>query len=88
VKRLIATSTLALLLVAGCGGSRFGETEAPDAKVVQAAATAKEIQADPGRAALILKKHNLTQVQFESLLYEIAVDPELSRAYRVALTGK
>ena len=82
--------------LAACGGETPTETpaeaegteahaEASDDKASMAAAIAKEIRANPGKRDAILKKHDMTAKDLESLLYEIASDPELSKAYLAAL---
>jgi hypothetical protein len=89
MRRLIVFSLLTTTLLAvGCGKTQTDTAQTPDQKVALAAATAKEIQADPDRGDTILKRYNLTQERFEDLLYEIAADTELSRKYQIALNKK
>jgi hypothetical protein len=54
---------------------------ADQSKVDKAAAIAKAIQANPERADAILSQNGMTEQLFDDLLYEIASDPEMSRAY-------
>lgn len=75
---------LCLILFVGCG-SNTTATMSNDQKVTLAATVAKEIQANPSKATETLQKHNLTQDQFENLLYDIASDPALSQKYQTAL---
>ena len=80
---------LALLLVACGGGSGKapspGATTTTPSKAAQAAAVAKELKANPDDADAILKRHGMTQQQFEDLMFEIAEDEELTKAYEQAL---
>jgi hypothetical protein len=54
---------------------------AESAKVEKAAAIARELRADAGAADAVLRRHGMTEQQFEDLMYEIAEDPEMSEAY-------
>lgn len=76
---------LTVILLMGCGGTDSQNTMTADQKVQLAATVAKEIQKNPSNATQTLKKHNLTQEQFENLLYEIAADTNLSQKYQAAL---
>lgn len=62
--------------------------ESPDARVVKASSVAKEIEKDPENADEILKAHELDRESLEALLYEIAKDPQLSAAYRLAMVER
>lgn len=88
MKRLITSILFVCLLAIGCGSSQTNTAQTPDQKVALAATIAKEIQAHPDQGTEILKKHNLTQDQFENLLYEIAADAELTQKYQTALNKK
>jgi len=99
--RLPAMVTLALalaLVFCGCGGSgdsQTGSQRAGDAstssasggqgQVDLASRIAREIEARPDQADEILERHGKTRQEFEKLLYDIAADPDLSRAYTQAL---
>ena len=80
---------LPLLLVACGSGSQKapspGATTTPP-KAAQAAAIAKDIRANPDDADAILAKHGMTRQQFEDLMYEIAADEDLTKAYEQALS--
>lgn len=56
-------------------------------RVQLAAAVAKEISAAPERADEILGKHGLSREKFDALVFEIAADPALTRAYMQARRG-
>lgn len=87
----------ALIALAGCSSSgntassgpgagsdspaRATMSSAASAKVDKAAAIARAIQARPENADEILRQHNMTEQQYEDLLYEIAADPAMSEAY-------
>jgi hypothetical protein len=82
MKRL--TGFLCALVLVGCGGS--GKQSTPSGapvspKVAEAAALAKELEANPDDADAILKRHGMTRQQLEDLMYEIAADDEMSQAY-------
>lgn len=73
----------ALLVAAACGGSEervVGETAARTA-VDRAVAVARAIQVAPPAADSVLAAHGFTRAGFDALLYDIAVDSALARAY-------
>jgi hypothetical protein len=49
--------------------------------VAKAAGIAKEIEADPENADVILANHEMTFEQFETMMYDISADPALSEEY-------
>jgi hypothetical protein len=53
--------------------------------VDRAASVARAIQADGAAADSILAAHGLTRAGFDSLMYEIAADSALARAYAEAI---
>jgi len=82
----------------GCGGAGdrqegapgAGDESAPAASRDQgmvdvAARIAREIEARPDQASAILERYGKTREEFEKMLYDIAADPDLSRAYTQAL---
>lgn len=62
--------------------------ESLDARVAKASSVAKEIEKTPENADEILKAHELDRDSLEALLYEIAKDPQLSAAYRLAMVER
>lgn len=58
--------------------------DSPDGKVQLAATVAREISGAPERADEILGKHGLDRDKLDALMFEIAGDPELTRAYMAA----
>jgi len=60
------------------------DPNSPQGKVLLAASVAKEISAAPEQADEILGKHGLDRSKFDSIIFEIAGDPELTRAYMAA----
>ena len=56
-------------------------------KAREAAQMAVEIEKEPGRLTEILEAHGMTSEEFQELLFEIAEDPELTRAYEAARSG-
>jgi len=58
--------------------------DAPDGRVALAATVAREISSAPERADEILGKHGLDRDKLDALMFEIAGDPELTRAYMAA----
>lgn len=97
--RSLLTVVMAVAMVSvGCGGAAeppagtrgAEEGAAPAASrdqglVDSTARIANEIEARPDQAVEILRKHGKTREEFERMLYDIAADPELSRAYQQAL---
>ena len=77
------------VLLAACGsGAKTpspGATSTVPPKAAKAAAVAKELKANPDDADAILGRHGMTQQQFEDLMFEIAADEELTKAYEQAL---
>lgn len=55
-----------------------------DPKVQKAVQIAREIELDPSSADQVLAKHELDREGLDALMYEIARNPELSKAYRDA----
>jgi hypothetical protein len=77
----------ALLLAAACGrseGSAAGGTSDMTA-VDRAVAVARGIRAHPTAADSILAAHDLTRDGFDALMYDIAADSALARAYTEAV---
>jgi type IV secretory pathway VirB10-like protein len=58
--------------------------DSPQGKVQLAASVAKEISVAPEQADEILGKHGLDRDKFDALIFEIAGDPELTKAYMAA----
>lgn len=58
--------------------------DSPQGKVILAAAVAKEISVAPEQADEILGKHGLDRDKFDAIIFEIAGDPELTKAYMAA----
>ena len=56
-------------------------------RVREAAQMAVAIEREPARLAEILEAHGMTADEFQDLLYEIAQDPELTRAFEAARSG-
>jgi membrane-bound lytic murein transglycosylase B len=80
----------ALVLAAACSSPRgeaasaASEASATTA-VDRAVAVAQAIEANPTAADSILAAHGLTRAGFDSLLYDIAADSALARAYTEAI---
>lgn len=55
-----------------------------DPRVARAAKVARRIEADPTRADETLEELGMDRDQLDSLMYEIAREPELTGEYRVA----
>jgi len=75
-----------LILAAAC--SRAEENAAGEAAattaVDRAVAVARAIRANPAAADSILASHGLTRAGLDSLMYEVAADSALARAYTEA----
>ena len=90
VRFLRLASATALMLAVACGGPRGETAEAGgDASALTnvelAVATAQAIQAKPAAADSILTAHGLTRAGFDSLMYDIATDPEMAQKYAEAI---
>ncbi len=57
------------------------------APVAKAAKLASAIESNPEAADQILEDHEMNREDLDTLMYEIAADPELSAAYQAARTG-
>ena len=73
-------STILISFALACGGSASEGN-----KVDQAATIAKELRAKPDDAEKILAQHNLTEDQWEALIYEIASDPALAAKFEASV---
>ncbi len=81
MKTTLRALLLPLLLVAACGGG-----SAPSAAdATKAGAVAKQLAADPAKGAAALAESGWSEAEFEALLYDIAADPALSKAYLEAM---
>jgi hypothetical protein len=60
------------------------DPNSPEAKVQLAASVAKEISVAPEQADEILAKNGLDRDKFDAMIFEIAGDPELTKAYMAA----
>lgn len=56
----------------------------PEGRVAIAAKVANAIAAEPERADAILEEHELDREKLDDMMFEIAADAELSKAYRDA----
>lgn len=60
------------------------EFSAYDPRVAQAARVAVEIEADPTKVETVLASADLDREKLDTLMYEIASNPELTKQYRIA----
>ena len=70
-------TTLILATLLACGTVSDGPSSEPEA----IAAIANQIAAAPGDAAATLEANGHTAASFDAALYDIAMDPELTRRY-------
>ncbi len=75
-RTLLATAFLLLPLTAGCGQKDPGVQ-----KVETAVDIAKEIAAAPDSAEAVLKKHGMTNKEYQALVFEITGDEKLNKLY-------
>lgn len=75
--RLGSWALVAGLLLGACDSKDATSSEDVD----KAAAIAREVKASPDDAEAILKKHGMSEDEFEALMYEIAEDPKKSEAF-------
>ena len=96
MQRLIIAIVTGGLMLGGvaCGSSQddSSETQATAGAVAEKSVDvakvveiAKKIQAAPDNAGTILAEYDMTQESLETLLYDIASDPELSHQYSEGL---
>ena len=81
----IAAACCALML-GGCSEDEEPVADQPTVPefVTQAAEVARAIALKPVAADSILAAHNMTRAGFDSLMYEIAMDPVLTEAFEAA----
>lgn len=75
-----ALPTILLSLMLACGGSASEGN-----KVDQALTIAKELRANPDDAEKILGAHNMTEDQWEALIFEIASDPAMAAKFEAGV---
>jgi hypothetical protein len=88
-QRLLAA---ALLVLAACSkpdatradSAAAAPSAAPADRVAMAAAVSDAIAADPAKADSILRANNLTQEQFQQMMFDIAADSSQSARYAAA----
>ena len=73
-------STILLSFSLACGGAATGD------KVDQAVTIAKELKAKPDDAEKILGSHNMTEDQWEALMYDIASDPAMATKFEAGVS--
>jgi hypothetical protein len=74
------------MLLGGCSADEVPEAGSPDTPefIAQVASIARALTESPAAADSILQAHEMTRVQFDSLMYEIALDPMLTEAFEAA----
>ena len=80
-----AGSVLFCSLIACGGAAPAGGTGA--SKVDTAVKIATEIKADPASAEAVLKKHEMSEDEFEALMFEIAEDPKAAEQFANKMGG-
>jgi hypothetical protein len=72
--------------MAGCAADDEPEVVQSDTPefVAQVAAVAKAITQNPAVADSILRAFEMTRARFDSLMFEIALDPDLTVAFEAA----
>lgn len=95
----VALVLVMMLVSLACAPSSTTEESATPAATEHSAATpslerareaaqmAEKIEKEPARLTEILEAHGMTSDEFQELLYKIAEDPELTRAYEAARSG-
>lgn len=73
-------------MLGGCSADEVPEAVSSDTPefVAQVASIARALAESPAVADSILQAHEMTRVQFDSLMYEIALDPVLTEAFEAA----
>jgi hypothetical protein len=74
------------VLTAGCGADDEPEVVQSDTTefVAQVAEVARAVTQAPAAVDSILAAHEMTRARFDSLMFEIALDPELTEAFEAA----
>jgi len=88
--RTPASLKVAAVSVLLCSTFACGDP-APDAgasNVDKAVKIAKEIKAAPGDAEATLKKHKMSEDDFEALMFEIAEDPKAAEQFASKMGGQ
>lgn len=84
--KLATILTSCVVLAVGCTGD--DEPEAVQSNtpefVVQVASIAQAIAQNPAAADSILEAAEMTRARFDSLMYEVALDPMLTEAFEAA----
>ena len=85
IHQTIAAAGCALALAA-CSGDAEPAADQPQVPefVTQAAEVARAIAQHPEASDSILTAHEMTRAHFDSLMYEIAMDPDLTAAFEEA----
>jgi hypothetical protein len=83
----LAALAAGLTLAAACSrpGGESGAAGNEASAVDHAVAAANAIQANPAAADSILTAHGLTRARFDALMYDLAADSALARAYSQAV---
>lgn len=69
-------AVLLLVLASGCGGGGVSQGDA-----ARAASIADRIATEPRAADAILEQEGMDRMRFETMLYEVAADPDATRNY-------
>jgi hypothetical protein len=85
VKRLALGALLILAATCSRSDGRAAGGNLGMATVDRAVVVARAIQATPTAADSIFAAHGLTRDEFDSLMYDIAADSALARAYTQAI---
>ena len=80
ITAILLASTMALSSACDSGS-------AADPEVAKAAKIAKDIEAAPDKAEATLKAAGMSVEDFESLMMDIAADPEKTKAFEAAKAG-
>lgn len=82
----LAIGTALILVAAACGRSDdANQTASASTDLDRAVAVARALQTNPAASDSILAANGLTQAGFDALMYEIAADSALARAYTEAI---
>lgn len=85
LRRLAGGAVLLLATACTRPAADIAERAPTMSSASRAVSVARAIRANPARADSILTAHELTRAGFDALMYQIAADSALARAYTEAL---
>lgn len=85
MQRLAVGTALILAVACGRSGGEAADASSAMTDLDRAVAVARALRTNPAATDSILAAHGLTQAGFNALMYDIAADSALARAYTEAI---